>query len=136
MADLLEDIRPDATPAPGTDPLTTGLYGRSAQPVSQAEIAQHSTTGDALKSLMPDLVKGAGFAPKGGNQPLSDPTDITLRASQAATDLRLAVRQGFTAKSSSREVVQRAASCPSSGPCRPPCPPRAWGSRSLRYSGR
>ena len=39
MADLLEDIRPDATPQPGTDPLTTGLYGRSAQPVSQAEIA-------------------------------------------------------------------------------------------------
>jgi len=99
MADLLEDIRPDGTPQPGTDALTTALYGLSAQPVSQADIAQHNTTGDALKSLMPDLVKGAGFAPKGGNQPLSDPTDITLRASEAATKLRLSVRQGFSAKS-------------------------------------
>ena len=100
MADLLEDIRPDTAPQAGQDALTSALYGRAAQPVSQAEIASHSTTGDALKSLMPDLVKGAGFAHKGGNQPLSDPTDITLRASQAATDLRLAVREGFTNKSS------------------------------------
>lgn len=99
MADLLEDIRPDSAPQPGTDALTTALYGSSAQPVSQADIAQHNTTGDALKSLMPDLVKGAGFAPKGGNQPLSDPTDITLRASEAATKLRLAVREGFVNKS-------------------------------------
>ena len=100
MADLLEDIRPDTAPAAGQDALTSALYGRSAQPVSQADIAQHNTTGDALKSLMPDLVKGAGFACKGGNQPLSDPTDITLRASEAATKLRLSVRDGFSNKSS------------------------------------
>jgi len=99
MADLLDDIRPETKPAAGQDPLTTALYGRSASPVDQAEIAQHGTTGDALKSLMPDLVKGAGFAYKGGNQPLSDQTEITLRASQAATDLRVAVRDGFTNKS-------------------------------------
>lgn len=100
MADLLEDIRPDTAPVAGQDALTTALYGRAAQPINQAELATYSTTGDALKSMMPDLVKGAGFAHKGGNQPLSDQTEITLRASQAATDLRLSVREGLTSKSS------------------------------------
>ena len=54
-----------------------------------------STTGDALKSAMPDLVKGAGFSPKGGNAPLTDQSDITLRAHQATLDLRGAVRDGY-----------------------------------------
>jgi hypothetical protein len=99
MASLLEgDVRPPGTPAE-PDALTNALYGRAAQPVSQAELASHSTTRDALKSLMPDLVKGAGFAHKGGNQPLTDQTDITLRASMATTELRSAVYEGFNNKS-------------------------------------
>jgi len=99
MADLLEDIRPDGTPQ-APDALSNALYGRAAQPVDQADIARYNTTGDALRSVMPDLVKGAGFAAKGGNQPLSDPADITLRASMATTELRSAVYQGFHGKSS------------------------------------
>ena len=96
MADLLEDARPATTAEP--DAMASALYGRAAQPVSQSEIASYGTTKDALKSVMPDLVKGAGFARKGGNQPLTDPTEITLRAAQATTDLRLAIDQGFRRK--------------------------------------
>jgi hypothetical protein len=53
-----------------------------------------------LKGRMPDLVKGAGFAPKGGNKPLEDQGDILTRASQASLDLRMATYQGFSNKSS------------------------------------
>jgi hypothetical protein len=57
-----------------------------------------STTGDAIKSAMPELVKGAGFAPKGGNTPLNDPRDIALRAHQATLDLRNEVRRGYSSR--------------------------------------
>lgn len=103
MAALLEeDIRP-ANAAVSSDPLTTGLYGDSAQPVSQADLARHSTTGDAIRSAMPELVKGAGLARKGGNMPLEDPAKISVLAAQAAVDLRSEVRRGYVAKS---EVVK------------------------------
>jgi hypothetical protein len=92
-----DDIRP-AAPAQSPDALSNALYGRTA-PVSQGELANYSTTGDALKSMMPDLVKGAGLATKGGNTPLTDPTDITLRAHQATVDLRTEINRGLTRRS-------------------------------------
>lgn len=100
MAALLDTENPAAgvTPPP-PDALSAVLYGDAAQPLSPANLAQQSTTGKALMSAMPDLVKGAGFATKGGNMPLTDPTQITLRAQQAAVDLRAATWQGFNSKS-------------------------------------
>lgn len=105
MAALLEDTLLTAAPlksgdtqAPPADPLVQSLYGDSAQPFTQADIARNPTRGDAIKSVMPELVKGAGFARKGGNAPLTDQNDITLRAVQATTDLRNAVWQGYNRK--------------------------------------
>ncbi len=74
------------------------------------QMASHSTTADALKAAMPDLVKGAGFAPKGGNQPLTDPRDITLRAAQAVVDLRDETRRGFTGHARQSLLTKGAAS--------------------------
>ena len=90
MAALLEqDLLGSAPLTPTSE--TTSEFAATA--------AQHSTTGDAIKSAMPDLVKGAGFAPRGGNAPLTDPAKVTVLASQAALDLRNEVRRGYTAKS-------------------------------------
>lgn len=96
MAALLEaeDIRP-ATSGASPDALASALYGRTA-PTGQGDLAGYSTTGDAIKSVMPELVKGAGLAVRGGNTPLTDPTDITLRAHQATVDLRTEINRGFT----------------------------------------
>ena len=100
MAALLEDdIRP-ANAHVGSDPLTTALYGDAAQPLAQHELARSSTTGDAIRSAMPELVKGAGLAHRGGNTVLTDPGKISVLAAQAAVDLRSATRQGFANKSS------------------------------------
>lgn len=105
MAALLEDeilrIAPEKTGANLALPvseLTDSLYGNAAQPLSHAAFARHRSTGDAIKGAMPDLVKGAGLAAKGGNQPLTDPRQITVLASQAALDLRTEVHRGYTAK--------------------------------------
>jgi hypothetical protein len=105
MAALLEDqlleaapLRHGETPAPPADALTEKLYGTAAQPFSHAAAAGHSSTGDAIKSAMPDLVKGAGFACKGGNAPLHDSRDIALRAHQATLDLRNEVHRGYSSK--------------------------------------
>ena len=100
MAELLTENPSAGVTAPPPDALSQVLYGDAGQPLNPANLAQHSTTGKALMAAMPDLVKGAGFATKGGNQPLTDATQITLRAQQAATDLRAATYQGFNSKSS------------------------------------
>jgi hypothetical protein len=101
MAALLEetDLRP-SNPVTAPDQLTTALYGEAAQPVTQADIARHSTTGDAIRAAMPELVKGAGLARRGGNMPLEDPAKISVLAAQAAVDLRSEVRRGYVSKSS------------------------------------
>ena len=101
MAALLDAENPTAgVTAPPPDALSAVLYGDAAQPLNPANLAQQGTTGKALMSAMPELVKGAGFARKGGNQPLTDATDITLRAQQAAVGLRAATWAGFQQKSS------------------------------------
>ena len=100
MAALLEAEDPRAGTAgiPSSDPLTQGLYGNSAGPVRFSE-GNTNTTGEMIKSRMPDLVKGAGMAYKGGNKPLDNHTDILTRSSQAALDLRMATMSGFHQKS-------------------------------------
>jgi hypothetical protein len=52
-----------------------------------------------IKGRMPDLVKGAGLAPKGGNTVLTDQGDILTRASRATLALRGETAQGYRAKS-------------------------------------
>ena len=100
MAALLEAEDPRAGTAgiPSSDPLTQGLYGNAAGPVRFSE-GNANSTGEMIKSRMPDLVKGAGMAYKGGNKPLDNPTDILTRSSQAALDLRMATMSGFHQKS-------------------------------------
>lgn len=97
MADILTEVADDIgrhNPAPAL----TGAVAAQAE----REGAQYFSegTGAMLKGRMPDLVKGAGFAPKGGNAPLSDQGDILTRASQASLDLRLETYKGFKSKSS------------------------------------
>ena len=97
MADILTEVADDIgkhNPAPGV----TGSV--AAQAEAEAGRYYSQGTGAMLKGRMPDLVKGAGFAPKGGNKPLEDQGDILTRASQASLDLRMATYQGFSNKSS------------------------------------
>ena len=68
-----------------------------------AEATRYSATGEMIKSRMPDLVKGAGLAPKGGNQLLTDQSDILTRSAQAALDVRVETQRGFLDK---RSVVK------------------------------
>jgi hypothetical protein len=55
-------------------------------------------TGEVLKARMPDLVKGAGMAHRGGNMPLSDPVQIMGKAHQATLDLRSETHRGYHAR--------------------------------------
>ena len=105
MAALLEESLLEVAPrgrgeipSPPRDGLADALYGNSGQPFSHAAAASSSSTGDAIKSAMPELVKGAGFARKGGNAPLHDHRDIALRAHQATLDLRNEVWRGYNDK--------------------------------------
>lgn len=70
------------------------------QQMAQGDAQKHSHTTEVYKSVMPELVKGAGFAPRGGNAPLTDSADIMTRAAQATTDLRAETWRGFQNKSS------------------------------------
>lgn len=65
-----------------------------------ADAARYATTGDMIKSRMPALVKGAGFASIGGNQPLADPVAITTKSAQAALDLRTETYRGYADRQS------------------------------------
>jgi hypothetical protein len=65
-----------------------------------AEASRYSVTGEMIKARMPDLVKGAGLAPKGGNTVLTDQADILSRSAEAALDIRAETQRGFTSKSS------------------------------------
>lgn len=101
MTALVEDARPGAAPTPGLDPLTAARYGTAAAPANPAsEAGNYSKVGDMIAARMPDLVKGAGFAHKGGNTPLTSQGDILTRAAQASLSLRMETEQGFRNKSS------------------------------------
>lgn len=55
---------------------------------------------DMLAARMPNMVKGAGFAEPGGNEPLSNSVEIASRVSESALALRGATIQGHTDKAS------------------------------------
>jgi hypothetical protein len=86
------------TGLPNADPLTQGLYGSAAAHQGPGAGGNSSNLHDAIKSRMPDLVKGAGMAFKGGNMPLTNYTDIMTRSAQAAFDIRAETYKGFTDK--------------------------------------
>ena len=101
MATVVEDPRQGVSAEQTLDPLTAQRYGTAANPADAASAAgSFSTTGDMIKGRMPDLVKGAGLAQKGGNTVLSDPGDILTRSAQATLALRMETAQGYRAKSS------------------------------------
>jgi hypothetical protein len=89
MADVLE--APSPSPA-------VGDFGAPARE-AEALLKQRGQTGDVLKSRMPELVKGAGYA-LGNNAPLSDSMEIMTKAHQATMDLRTATWSGYNNKAS------------------------------------
>jgi hypothetical protein len=72
-----------------------------------AEASRFSSTGEMIKSRMPGLVKGVGFASTEygqpgqgangapGTRPLTDPTQVLLKAQQATLDLRTETYRGY-----------------------------------------
>jgi hypothetical protein len=62
---------------------------------AQAEAPRAGGAGDIIKARMPNLVKGCTYA-SGGAQPLNDPGQILMKASQATLDLRTAIYAGMT----------------------------------------
>ena len=90
MAALLENAE---TPAPAQ-----AAGSVNAQAASEA--TRYNKTGEMIAARMPDLVKGAGLAPKGGNTLLTDPSDILTRSAQASLDIRTETARGFASKSS------------------------------------
>jgi hypothetical protein len=96
----VEDPTRGVSAAQTLDPFTAARYGSAANPGDPAaDAANYSATGEMIKGRMPDLVKGAGLAQKGGNTVLSDPGDILTRSAQAALALRVATAEGYRAKS-------------------------------------
>jgi hypothetical protein len=91
---------PRGSAAPQNDPVTTSLYGDALREMGANGAGRHNTTGDMIKSRMPELVKGAGLAPKGGNMPLTNHTEIMTKAAQASFDIRAETWKGFGSKSS------------------------------------
>lgn len=98
MAVLTDDHR-QGVKAPRPDKVAKAIYGEDASP-APLDASGYSSTGEAIASRMPRLVKGAGFVGEGGNAPLTDQSDILRRAAQATMDLRVATRQGYASKSS------------------------------------
>jgi len=71
------------------------------------EASRYSTTGEMIKSRMPNMVKGVGYASTDygapgdgkagapGTRPLTDQTQILLKAQQATLDLRTETYRGY-----------------------------------------
>lgn len=88
----MADILTAENPAPDT-------LSNSIQAMAQGNGADgYSRTGDKIKTTMTELVKGAGMATRGGNQPLTDLADITTRATKATVDLRTETWRGYHAR--------------------------------------
>jgi len=78
-------------------PAPEALTGTPAAEAQNAAYGANST-GEVLKARMPDLVKGAGMAFRGGNTPLSDPVEITTKAHRATLGLRSETWRGYHAR--------------------------------------
>ena len=87
----MADILTMDAPAP---PVASKVADQAA-----SEAHQYGRGSDMFKARLPQMVKGAGYVGT-GNQPLTDPAQITFKASQAATSIRQATRDGFARKSS------------------------------------
>lgn len=72
------------------------MSGQAVLDSAAQDANAYSHTGEVIQARMSHLVKGAGFV--GGNQPLSDPVQITTRAHQATMDLRVATAMGYKNK--------------------------------------
>lgn len=91
MADVLSDIT--SLPAPGP---STGTVAAEAE--QQANQYYSKGAGAMIAGRMPELVKGAGFVGRGGNEPLSNWADINQRAAAATLDIRTQTAMGFRNK--------------------------------------
>ena len=91
MADVLTDLASLEAPGP-----VTGTVAREAE--GQAEKFYSKGTGAMIAGRMPELVKGAGFVGPGGNQPLTNWSEINTKAAQAAIDIRTETWRGFNNK--------------------------------------
>ena len=63
---------------------------------SASDAGKYSGASDMIAGRMPALVKGAGFAKIGGNQPLTDDAEIFKRSMDAEKSLRTAVKTAIT----------------------------------------
>lgn len=72
----------------------------AVQEIAQGAASQHTRTASAFKSLMPELVKGAGFRGPGGNKALEDPLEVSAYATKATLDIRAATAAGYRSKAS------------------------------------
>jgi hypothetical protein len=72
------------------------------------EAARYSGASDMIAGRMPSLVKGAGFAKIGGNQPLTDDAEIFKRSMDAEKSLRSAVKTAIASPDSVRKSINPA----------------------------
>lgn len=84
----------------------TGMSGSVLNDAAR-DVGKYSNTGDMLKSRMPYMVKGAGYAAPGGNTPLTDETAILTKAHQATLDLRSSTYQGYSDRQSVRKGLNQ-----------------------------
>jgi hypothetical protein len=61
-----------------------------------------------ISGRMPDLVKGAGFAKIGGNEPLRDDGEIFKRSFEAERSLRASIKKSYTNPESVRKSINPA----------------------------
>ena len=73
-----------------------------------SDAGRYSGASDMIAGRMPALVKGAGFAKVGGNQPLSDDAEIFKRSMDAERSLRSAVKTAISDPDSVRKSINPA----------------------------
>lgn len=76
--------------------------------IDASDAYSYSGASDMIAGRMPALVKGAGFAKIGGNQPLSDDGEIFKRSMDAEQSLRGAVKTAISNPDSVRKSINPA----------------------------
>lgn len=82
------------------EPLSTLGPVSAVNAQAAIEAPKYKRHSDMLAARMPNMVKGAGFALPGGNEPLSNQVEIASRVSESALALRGATIQGHNDKAS------------------------------------
>jgi hypothetical protein len=75
---------------------------------TQVDAAHYSGASDMISGRMPALVKGAGFAKIGGNEPLQDDGEIFKRSFEAERSLRASVKKSYTDPNAVRKSLNPA----------------------------